>query len=237
MSGRGEITLVYSGMLQVNHDDFQSFQQSFTFGNCDGTLSSPGTTTLSICGDGVVDPGEDCDDGNTDNTDACSSVCATSRCGDGYLWTGIEECDDGNMVDGDGCSSSCMIENIVPLPSCSQGESLLEIRFETDLWAPQENSLYFYDDAAPDNQYIWAVSSFEFEPNNAYQRSACLKPSTCYRFFFYDTGGDGLINGGLTLTRDGNQAFRINPGETGTILEQGSPKTFWSKSFGPCLTA
>ena len=28
-----------------------------------------------FCGDGKVDPQEECDDGNTNNGDACSNVC------------------------------------------------------------------------------------------------------------------------------------------------------------------
>lgn len=31
--------------------------------------------TVSLCGNGVVDTGEQCDDGNTVNGDACSAVC------------------------------------------------------------------------------------------------------------------------------------------------------------------
>ena len=37
------------------------------------------------CGDGVVDPGEECDDGNTDNTDTCLNDCTAAECGDGII--------------------------------------------------------------------------------------------------------------------------------------------------------
>ncbi len=221
----------------MNHDDFQGFQETYMFGTCDGTLPVLGSTSLSICGDGIVDPGEECDDGNMDNTDTCSSICAYAHCGDGYIHTGTEECDDGNMFDGDGCSSLCTIENIAGAPSCWSGESLLEIRVVADQLALEETFLYLYDEAAPDNEYIWVVETSEFAASSEYQQSACLKPSTCYRFFFFDAWGDGLINGGVTLTRDGYVVLQINPGETGTVAEQGNPTTFWSKSFGPCLTS
>jgi len=66
--------------------------------------------TLPSCGDGVVDTGEECDDGNTVDGDGCSSSCVVEpACGDGVLDAG-EGCDDGNTVDGDGCSSTCVVE-------------------------------------------------------------------------------------------------------------------------------
>jgi cysteine-rich repeat protein len=40
---------------------------------------TPGTTTSEgFCGDGSVDPGEECDDGNTDSYDGCESDCTLS---------------------------------------------------------------------------------------------------------------------------------------------------------------
>ena len=57
-----------------------------------------------------MDPGEECDDGNTSNTDACLTDCRRATCGDGYVWTGHEECDDGNVNSGDGCSADCVVE-------------------------------------------------------------------------------------------------------------------------------
>jgi cysteine-rich repeat protein len=35
------------------------------------------------CGDGRLNDGEECDDGNTINTDACTNVCQRAQCGDG----------------------------------------------------------------------------------------------------------------------------------------------------------
>ena len=78
------------------------------------------------CGDGTLDPGEQCDDGNVSSGDGCSAICQledgwacptpgrpcqrTSMCGDGVL-EGSEQCDDGNASSGDGCSSTCTVEN------------------------------------------------------------------------------------------------------------------------------
>lgn len=37
------------------------------------------------CGDGILDPGEECDDGNTVDTDECTNLCRESFCGDGIV--------------------------------------------------------------------------------------------------------------------------------------------------------
>ncbi len=66
---------------------------------------------VAICGDGVVEGAEACDDGNLDNTDACLNDCSAARCGDTWLQGGVEACDDGNTADGDGCSASCEEES------------------------------------------------------------------------------------------------------------------------------
>ena len=39
----------------------------------------------TVCGDGILDAGEACDDGNTNNTDACRNNCSLPICGDGIL--------------------------------------------------------------------------------------------------------------------------------------------------------
>jgi cysteine-rich repeat protein len=68
----------------------------------------------ATCGNGVVDEGEACDDGNTDVTDACAANCQAAQCGDGItrqdltqIDEGFEACDDGNNFDHDACRSSC----------------------------------------------------------------------------------------------------------------------------------
>jgi len=66
------------------------------------------------CGDGVVDPGEACDDHNEVVSDACVPGCALARCGDGIVRSGVEACDDGNLVSGDGCTGCA-------LPTCGNG--------------------------------------------------------------------------------------------------------------------
>lgn len=69
------------------------------------------------CGDGTVDAGEQCDDGNDSNSDACLNNCENAGCGDGYVWDGMEECDGGVFP----CTASCGVEGRGP---CSAGCTL-----------------------------------------------------------------------------------------------------------------
>ncbi len=62
-----------------------------------------------VCGDGVVEGSEQCDDGNYDNADYCLATCRIASCGDGYLEAGVEECDDGNNRGGDACEPDCTV--------------------------------------------------------------------------------------------------------------------------------
>jgi fibro-slime domain-containing protein len=78
------------------------------------------------CGDGKLQEGEACDDGNSSGGDGCSADChaterdfvcpapgracvSTVKCGDGRI-SGRERCDDGNRAQGDGCSRDCELE-------------------------------------------------------------------------------------------------------------------------------
>jgi len=65
--------------------------------------------TSSLCGNGALDAGEECDLGTNNSTspDAqCRPDCSHSRCGDGIIDT-AELCDDGNRLDDDGCDRYC----------------------------------------------------------------------------------------------------------------------------------
>jgi len=83
------------------------------------TSVSTTTLTISICGDGLVNSGEECDvpgeTGAYSTTIAgrqCSETCQFGPyCGDAILQTGFgEECDDGNNEDDDFCSAECLEE-------------------------------------------------------------------------------------------------------------------------------
>lgn len=64
----------------------------------------------AVCGDGVVQAGEACDDGAMNGAyGSCAGDCAGPGpgCGDGVV-NGPEACDDGDAVDGDGCNVDCV---------------------------------------------------------------------------------------------------------------------------------
>jgi len=65
-----------------------------------------------VCGDGVVDAGEVCDDGNNTLTDGCpdgpGGSCLPATCGDGFLFIGNENCDTGaDPYCHGGCQARC----------------------------------------------------------------------------------------------------------------------------------
>ncbi|MDD5469927.1 MAG: DUF4215 domain-containing protein [Candidatus Peribacteraceae bacterium] len=84
-----------------------------------------------LCGNGVLQEGEECDDGNGVSGDGCSADCVQERiCGNGVVDPG-EECDDGNKISGDGCSPSCKVE-FVPTIARYCGNGVVEPGEECD---------------------------------------------------------------------------------------------------------
>ncbi|MDP4007611.1 MAG: DUF4215 domain-containing protein [Candidatus Peregrinibacteria bacterium] len=81
-----------------------------------GSIEPPPTLGGFVCGDGIPDTGEECDDGvnNGDpSSSTCNADCTTNICGDGSVNQTVgEQCDDNNVFSGDGCSSTC--QNEVP---------------------------------------------------------------------------------------------------------------------------
>ncbi|MGH1342208.1 MAG: DUF4215 domain-containing protein [Nannocystales bacterium] len=65
---------------------------------------------ISICGNNTMDPGEACDDGNTDDDDGCTSLCMSATCGDGFVQKDFEQCDDGNDDNTDECIACVLAE-------------------------------------------------------------------------------------------------------------------------------
>ena len=95
------------------------------------TSSSGADTTggVSGCGDGVVNPAEECDDGAAGNDDTrfCKEDCTLNVCGDGKLFVGWELCDQGpgNSDEyGSLCGSQCT-------PGARCGDHKLQPEFET----------------------------------------------------------------------------------------------------------
>ncbi len=75
-------------------------------GSSSSTGNEVSTGPAGFCGDGKVDIGEECDDGNADEIDQCTTKCRPPGCGDDILQPG-EICDDGNLDENDDCTSKC----------------------------------------------------------------------------------------------------------------------------------
>ena len=85
--------------------------------NSDATPDACRTDCLPAhCGDGIVDAGEECDDGNFTYCDGCTPGCRIELgtvCGDGVTSRQCgEQCDDGNADLLDGCTPACTVERI-----------------------------------------------------------------------------------------------------------------------------
>lgn len=97
----------------VTVDNGDSFVVTETCGagtTCDAASGSCRVEQASFCGDGSVDAGEACDDGNNLNGDTCNADCARPSCGDGITGnTPNEECDDGNAINTDLCANDCTV--------------------------------------------------------------------------------------------------------------------------------
>ncbi len=105
---------------------------AFLAGGCGdsgtGTNNTNDNTNLNnnagVCGDGVQDDGEECDDGaaNSDtDPDACRANCRLPWCGDGVQDEG-EACDDGNDSNQDGCLSAATDATDLCVPNvCGDG--------------------------------------------------------------------------------------------------------------------
>jgi len=84
-----------------------------------GSSSASTGTGGNTCGNSKLDAGEQCDDGNMVDTDACHNNCTTnasSKCGNGMVDAADgEQCDDGNKVPDDACTNLCTT------PKCGDG--------------------------------------------------------------------------------------------------------------------
>lgn len=179
---------------------------------------------LIICGNGTVDFGEICDDGNTNDGDGCNSSCeeefdydcsgapsvCTSICGSGNR-AGNEACDDGNTANGDGCSNTCTIEDDY---TCAGNAPDVCFRCGNGI---KENSEACDDGNSNSGDGCSNTCTVE----NAY--SCTGQPSVCT-----STCGNGTINSGEacddanTVSGDGCSAACVQ--ESGYVCS-GSPST------------
>ncbi len=150
-----------------------------------------------LCGNGVIENDEQCDDGNPDDTDACVGACVPATCGDGFVQAGVEGCDDGNRVDDDACNNACVPAScgdgvVQPGEQCDDGNL-------DDTDACPTNCL---DASCGDGFVQFGVEGCD--DGNAVDTDACLAacvPASC---------GDGIVWDGVEPCDDGNLASNDN---------------------------
>lgn len=146
------------------------------------------------CGDGKRQEGEQCDDGNGDDSDACLTTCETAFCGDGYLQEGVEQCDDGNSDSGDACVASCIAA------SCGDGYRHEGVEECDD--GNHENS----DDCLTDCKLAFCGDGYwhngyeQCDDGNTDDSDDC--PSSCKAA----RCGDGYLHSGVEQCDDGNMS-------------------------------
>ncbi len=160
---------------------------------CLVSVACGGSEEEPVCGNGKVEAGESCDDGNADDTDGCRNTCTAATCGDGIVQAGVEECDDGNDVDTDGCLSTCV--------AASCGDGVVQAGVET---CDDGNDVD--TDACPTTCQTAAcgdgfvqAGSEECDDGNDVDTDACRNncvSATC---------GDGVVHAGVEGCDDGNE--------------------------------
>ena len=93
-----------------------------------------------MCGNGLLDVGEECDDGNVNDGDDCTMNCLLPAiCGDGLVQGG-EACDDGNAVETDECTTRCTLS---PESAPTLELSLAQVKRFGFSWEPVFGAEYY----------------------------------------------------------------------------------------------
>ena len=160
----------------------------------DPSTTDPSTTDPTgdppVCGDGSVQAGEECDDGNADNTDGCLNTCVAASCGDGFVQAGVEACDDGNADNADICLDTCVAAScgdgfVGPGEACDDGNQVSDDDCTNACALPSCGDGVVQDDE-------------ECDDGNADDSDACI--STCLTA----KCGDTYVQAGVETCDDAN---------------------------------
>lgn len=137
-----------------------------------------GICVLAICGNGLLDPDEICDDENTSNDDDCSSDCrSTLVCGNAWLdLIRGEQCDAGDAISHDGCASTCQIERPSwlevngdrPAPRTQATLAFDATRRRTVVFGGARDGIYPLGDTSEWDGQRWHANASATTPSNRY---------------------------------------------------------------------
>src|SRR5690606_12214922 len=156
------------------------------------------TDSSSTCGDGVVQPSEECDDGPSnrwppDGEGGCSIYCSLlPACGDGVVEPEFEDCDDGNDLSTDACTTTCK------LAVCGDGYVHEGVEACDDGNADDTDLCTSACEHAACGDGIVQPPNEECDDGNDQNDDACL--SVCVKA----TCGDGVLRTGVEECDDGN---------------------------------
>ncbi|PRP90672.1 hypothetical protein ENSA5_62910 [Enhygromyxa salina] len=157
------------------------------------TMFCDADCTFAVCGDGYHNTlSEECDDGNSENTDGCVGPCELATCGDTFVQEGVEECDDGNQDNDDDCTSQCMAAVCGDGFVHAQDEECDDANMiDTDACTAQCTASYCGDGV------LWEGME-TCDDGNMDDTDACptsCEPAVC---------GDGFVHAGFEDCDDGN---------------------------------
>lgn len=163
---------------------------------CDDALvASESDCVIQECGNGNLEPGEECDDANADDTDGCLSSCVLARCGDGVLFAASEDCDDGNQEDADGCSARCRKET-----SCGDGEISGNEDCDDGGREPGDGCS---EECALEPDPVTCGNGL-LDENEVCDDGNLNSDDTCLPGCTWSTCGDGVVRDGVESCDDGN---------------------------------
>ena len=210
------------------------------------SVSCPGGAVTTTCGNGgAPEVGEQCDDGNTINTDGCSSTCQWNGlvCGDrirNISPGSTERCDDGNVISWDGCSSTCADESSMVFGPCTLSYPILVSRGPFDNFG-QSNTSYFLDFASSTINLSGSGNSAHIErrdnavtvggSNNCVHASARQRINIAGSGFHNVDAVAGSLSGGFANVSSNNNILRITGFPTAITTVTGQNNTLLARGF------
>lgn len=188
-----------------------------------------GLGEAGMCGNGLMDVGEECDDGNVNDSDGCTAYCLLPPvCGNGVVQE-YEVCDDGNAVETDECTTRCTVSpEAAPTLTLSFAQ-VKQFRFS---WQPVLGAEYYqlFERANAGDEFVQVGGDIQgesysltvplhFRANASYKLNACnavrclaskvvdvagnLAEAIGY-FKASNTGDDDQFGWSVALSGDGN---------------------------------